>query len=157
MCLAIAANVLCAAAIRHKTPGSDFPIAMATEIPASSAVVHFSGAVPTVINKSAPKGSREAYGDTEAQTISALQSIEKSLKSLGMETGDVVKMQVFLVGDPKNSDKMDFDGFMRGYVKFFGGKNQPNLPSRSVFQVVALANPAWLVEIEVTAVRKSGK
>jgi enamine deaminase RidA (YjgF/YER057c/UK114 family) len=49
---------------------------------------------------------------------------------------------------------MDFEGFMKGYTKFFGTKEQPKLPSRSVFQVVALANPVWLVEIEVTAIRK---
>jgi enamine deaminase RidA (YjgF/YER057c/UK114 family) len=68
--------------------------------------------------------------------------------------GDVIKMQVFLVGDPKLKGKMDFEGFMKGYTKFFGTKEQPKLPSRSVFQVAALANPVWLVEIEVTAIRK---
>lgn len=49
---------------------------------------------------------------------------------------------------------MDFSGFMDGYTKFFGTKKQPILPVRSAFQVVALANPAFLVEIEITAVRK---
>jgi enamine deaminase RidA (YjgF/YER057c/UK114 family) len=143
--------------IRHKTPGSDFPIAMAIEIPADATVVNLSGAVPTVINPNATKGSIEAYGNTEEQTVSSLASIEKTLKSLGLEIGDVIKMQVFLVGDPKLSGKMDFDGFMKGYRKFFGTKEQPNLPTRSVFQVAALANPVWFVEIEVTAVRKTKK
>jgi enamine deaminase RidA (YjgF/YER057c/UK114 family) len=67
--------------------------------------------------------------------------------------GDVVKMQVFLVGDPDKGGKMDFAGFMQGYTQFFGSKEQPNLPTRSVFQVAGLANPGFLVEIEVTAVR----
>jgi len=67
--------------------------------------------------------------------------------------GDVVKMQVFLVGDPGKEGKMDFAGFMDGYTQFFGTKEQPNLPSRSVVQVAGLASPAFLVEIEVTAVR----
>jgi enamine deaminase RidA (YjgF/YER057c/UK114 family) len=49
---------------------------------------------------------------------------------------------------------MDFDGFMKGYTKFFGTKEQPNLPTRSVIQVAGLANPVWLIEIEVTAIRK---
>ena len=66
---------------------------------------------------------------------------------------DVIKMQVFLVGDPANDGHMDFAGFMEGYVKFFGTEAQPNLPSRSVVQVAGLANPGVLVEIEVTAVR----
>ena len=68
-------------------------------------------------------------------------------------------MQVFLVGDPAKEGKMDFGGFMEGYVKYFGKEaGQMNLPARSTMQVAALANPGWLVEIEVTAVRnKKGK
>ena len=67
--------------------------------------------------------------------------------------GDVVKMQAFLVGDPGKGGKMDFEGFMQGYTQFFGTPIQPNLPVRSALQVMALANPGYLVEIEVTAVR----
>lgn len=141
-------------AIRHKIPGSDFPIAMAVEIPPNATIINLSGAVPTVINPKAAKGSIEAYGSTEEQTISSLFAIEKNLNSIGLTMGDVVKMQVFLVGDPKLSGKMDFEGFMKGYRKFFGTKEQPNLPTRSVVQVAALANPLWLVEIEASAVRK---
>jgi enamine deaminase RidA (YjgF/YER057c/UK114 family) len=47
---------------------------------------------------------------------------------------------------------MDFKAFMEGYTQFFGG-NQPNLPARSVVGVAALANPGFLVEIEVIAAR----
>ncbi len=64
--------------------------------------------------------------------------------------GDVVKMQVFLVHDPRAP--MDFGAFMQGYTQFFGGA-QPNLPARSVVGVSALANPGFLVEIEVVAVK----
>jgi enamine deaminase RidA (YjgF/YER057c/UK114 family) len=46
---------------------------------------------------------------------------------------------------------MDFKGFMEGYTQFFGG-DQPNWPARSVIGVAALANPGFLVEIEVIAV-----
>jgi enamine deaminase RidA (YjgF/YER057c/UK114 family) len=42
---------------------------------------------------------------------------------------------------------------MEGYTQFFGTEAQPNLPARSVVQVAGLANPGFLVEIEVTAVR----
>jgi enamine deaminase RidA (YjgF/YER057c/UK114 family) len=48
---------------------------------------------------------------------------------------------------------MDFTGFMEGYSMYFGTAEQPNLPARSTMQVAALVNPAYLVEIEVTAVR----
>jgi enamine deaminase RidA (YjgF/YER057c/UK114 family) len=76
-----------------------------------------------------------------------------SLRPFGLGMGDVVKMQVFLVNDAHAP--MDFEGFMEGYTQFFGG-NQPNLPARAVIGVSALANPGFLVEIEVVAV-KDGK
>jgi enamine deaminase RidA (YjgF/YER057c/UK114 family) len=140
--------------IRHKIPGSDFPIAAAVEVPAGIATVYLSGKVPAVVDSSAPKGSQQAYGNTRAQTISVLSQIQQQLQSIGLTMGDVVKMQAFLVGDPELGGKMDFAGFMEGYRQFFGTKEQPNLPARSAFQIAALGNPHWRVEIEVVAVRR---
>ena len=138
--------------IRHKIPGTDFPVALAIEIPPNATLVNFCGAVPSVIHADQAKTSVAAYGDTQAQTVNVLQGIEQSLKSLGMDMRDVVKMQVYLVGTPETG-KMDFAGFMKGYTQFFGTQAQPKLPTRSAFQVAGLANPNYLVEIEVTAVR----
>ena len=84
------------------------------------------------------------------QTIGVLGKIKGILEGLGLGMGDVVKMQVFLVHDARAP--MDFKAFMEGYTQFFGG-NQPNLPARSVVGVAALANPGFLVEIEVIAAR----
>jgi enamine deaminase RidA (YjgF/YER057c/UK114 family) len=67
--------------------------------------------------------------------------------------GDVIKMNVFLVGDPAKGGKMDFPGMMAAYTKFFGTKEQPNLPARSAVQVAGLAAPGGLVEIEVIAAK----
>lgn len=139
--------------VRHKIPNSTFPIAQAVEIPAGKTTVYLSGAVPGVADEKADKNTVAAYGDTKTQTESVLKSIEKTLDGLGLKMGDVVKMQVFLVGDPDKNGQMDFGGFMEGYTQFFGTEAQPNLPTRSVFQVAGLANPGFLVEIEVTAVR----
>ncbi|MFU8865278.1 MAG: RidA family protein [Rhodobacterales bacterium] len=155
--LAIAFSMLAASAsaqdvIRHAIPDSDFPISRAVEIPADATVVYLSGAVPSVIDDAAEPGSAEAYGDTEAQTVSVLEAIEGTLGDLDLTMGDVYKMQVYLVA-PEEGAAMDFGGFMDGYTQFFGTDAQPNLPVRSVFEVAGLANPAWLVEIEVTAVR----
>jgi enamine deaminase RidA (YjgF/YER057c/UK114 family) len=138
--------------IRHAIPGSNFPIARAVEIPADATVVYLSGAVPAVIDDSAEPGSPEAYGDTQAQTVSVLEAIAGTLDDLGLGMGDVFKMQVYLVA-PEGADGMDFAGFMDGYTQFFGTEDQPDLPVRSVFEVAGLVSPAWLVEIEVTAVR----
>src|SRR5262245_17860054 len=139
--------------IRHRTPGSDFPIAAAVEVPAGKTTVYVSGAVPPVVDEKAVRNSIAAYGDTRTQTVGVLRNIEASLKRMGLGMGDVVKMQVFLVGDPAKGGRMDFDGFMQGYREFFGTADQPNLPARAVMQVAGLVSPGWLVEIEVTAVR----
>lgn len=139
--------------VRHKIPDSDFPISAAVEVPADKTLVFVSGMVPPVVDTKAPKESPAAYGDTRTQTIGALSAIEKTLKSMGLGMGDVVKMQVFLVGDAAHGGRMDFAGFMQGYRQFFGTPAQPKLPARSAMQVAALANPGYLVEIEVIAAR----
>lgn len=140
--------------VRHRTPGSTFPIAAAVEVPAGAATVYLSGKVPPMVDKTRPASDPEAYGgDTRGQTVAVLGSIEAQLAAMGLGLKDVVKMQVYLVADPAKGQRMDFGGFMEGYTRFFGTPAQPNLPARSVFQVAALANPAWYVEIEVIAVR----
>lgn len=140
--------------IRHALPNnSTFPIAAAVEVPAGKTMVYLSGKVPPPINSVTDPSAVAVYGNTETQTVGVLGAIRDQLKGLGLGMGDVVKMQVFLVGDPAQSGKMDFAGFMKGYTQFFGTREQPNLPVRSALQVAALANPGFLVEIEVTAVR----
>ncbi|MET0290412.1 MAG: RidA family protein [Pseudoxanthomonas sp.] len=139
---------------RHGIPGSDFPIAAAVEVPAGKTTVYVSGKTPHVVDASKPKDSLEAYGDTEVQALSVLGDIQKQLQGLGLDMKDVVKMQVFMVGGPENGGKMDFAGFMKSYTKFFGKEaKQMNLPARSAFQIAALGNPAYRIEIEVVAVR----
>src|SRR5260221_9786734 len=91
-----------------------------------------------------------AYGHTKPQTVGGLNKIKAILECLGLGMGDVVKMQAFLVHDARAP--MDFKAFMEGYTQFFGG-SQPNLPARSVVGVAALANPGFLVEIEVIAAK----
>lgn len=144
------------APIRYPIPGADFPIAQAVEIPAGHNLVYVSGQVPTLVNPDADRNSVAAWGDTRVQTTNVLVRIEEILESLELGMGDVVKMQVFLVGDPALEGRMDFRGFMQAYTEFFGTTEQPNLPARSVMQIAGLANPGWLVEIEVVAVRSPG-
>ena len=139
--------------VRHKIPGSDFPIAQAVTLPPNATIHFISGQVPPVIDKNAPGDSLAAFGNTKQQTIGVLNKIKEILAGMGLGMGDVVKMQVFLVGDPARGGKGDVAGFMEGYTQFFGGA-QPNLPARAVMQVAALSNPGWLVEIEVVAAKK---
>jgi enamine deaminase RidA (YjgF/YER057c/UK114 family) len=93
------------------------------------------------------------WGDTRTQTIGIFTRMKDVLAARGVGFGDIVKMQAFLVGDPDKGGQMDFAGFNEGYALFFGTADQPNVPARSVMQVVALANSGWLVEIEVTVAK----
>ncbi len=166
--LGVAAGLLLAASWAHAAPaaadhqkvvrlplpdGNEFPISSAVTVKAGVDTYFLSGALAPVINKEAAKGSVAAYGDTETQTVGALNAIKATLARLGLGMGDVVKMTIFLVGDPAKDNKMDFAGMMAGYKQFFGSADQPNKPARSAFQVAALAAPGALVEIEVIAAR----
>lgn len=136
---------------RHTKPGS--PIATAVEVPAGKNLVFLSGVVPPIADPKADKNSAAAYGDTRTQTLGALQTIEANLKELGLGMKDVVKMTVFLAGDPAQGGKMDFAGMMDAYKQYFGTPAQPNLPARSTVQVAQLVNPLYLIEVEVIAAR----
>ena len=135
--------------IRHSY-NSDFPIAAAVEVPADKTLVFLGGTVPSV---DYPEGSALPDDATYEQTVNVLNNLEQKLEGLGLGLGDIVQMQVFLVGVPQHDGEQDYQGFMRGYEEFFGTAEQPVLPVRSVLQVVGLARPHWVVEIEVVAVR----
>ncbi|MDH4071574.1 MAG: RidA family protein [Gammaproteobacteria bacterium] len=139
---------------RHPLPGgSTFPIAQAVEVSAGTTLVYHSGTLPGPANPDAAEGSREYWGDTEAQANSVFERMQVSLENLGLGFGDVVKMTVFLVGDPELDGRMDFAGFMRSYSKHFGTEAQPNKPARSAIQIAALARPNVFVEVEVVLAR----
>ncbi|RFP10007.1 MULTISPECIES: RidA family protein [unclassified Duganella] len=139
--------------VRHKIPGSDFPIALAVTVP-STATIHFvSGQVPAIADASAAPDSLAAFGDTKTQSESVLKKIKEVLEGMKLDMTDVVKMTVYLVGDPAKGGKADTKGFMEAYTQHFGGA-QTKLPARAVVQVAALSNPGWLVEIEVVAAKK---
>jgi enamine deaminase RidA (YjgF/YER057c/UK114 family) len=131
------------------------PILAAAVLPPGTTLYYLSGQVPAAADSSKPKDSIEAYGDTKTQTISVFNKIQKLLADQGLGFGDVVKLTVYLVGDPKNGGKLDFKGFSEAYGQFFGTPTQPNLVTRTTLQVVALANPGYLVEIEATAAKSA--
>ena len=138
--------------VRHPGPPQS-PILAGVTIPAGSTLVILSGQVPPATDTAKPIDSIEAYGDTKTQAIGTFRKIEMLLKARGLGVGDVVKLTVFLVGDPKLDGKLDFKGFSEAYAQFFGTAAQPNKSARSVVQVAALANPGFLVEIEAIAAK----
>ena len=152
--LTLASACASADVTRYPLPNnSTFPIAQAVEVSAGTTLVYHSGTLPGPANQDAEQGSREYWGDTEAQANSVFERMEASLANLGLGFGDVVKMTVFLVGDPELDGRMDFAGFMRAYSKHFGTEAQPNKPARSAIQIAALARPNVFVEVEVVLAR----
>jgi enamine deaminase RidA (YjgF/YER057c/UK114 family) len=129
------------------------PIAGMVIVPPGATTYYVSGMTAPVSDPSAPKGTMAAYGDTKTQTIGALTRIKDALAEQKLGLGDVVKMTVFLAGDPSKDGKMDFAGMMEGYKQFFGTAEQPNKPARSTVQVANLVGPGMMVEIEVVAAK----
>jgi enamine deaminase RidA (YjgF/YER057c/UK114 family) len=140
--------------IRHAT--ANFPIASAVAVPSGYALLFLSGVTASPADPNAPQGSPQYWGDTKTQAISALGKIKGIIEGQGHRIGEVVSMTVYLVADHSRAVKdapvrMDFDGFMEAYTQFFGAAAaQPDLPARSTVEVVNLAQPGLLVEIEVT-------
>ncbi|BAK82551.1 hypothetical protein D3W54_01105 [Komagataeibacter medellinensis] len=140
--------------VRHSA--GKFPIASSIEVPTGASTIYLSGMGAPVQDRKADPHTLAAYGDTQTQTYAALLRIQDELKKLGLGMGDVVQMHIYMAEDPKLG-KLDFDGMMKAYTQFYGTDRQPDLPVRSAFGVAHLANPGWLVEIEVTAVRMPKK
>ena len=135
---------------RHPLPNnSTFPISRAVEVTADTTLIYHSGTLPNPANPDADPGDREYWGDTEAQANSVFENMATSFETLGVGFGDIIKMTVFLVGDPETDGRMDFSGFMKAYTLHFGTDAQPNKPARSAFQIAGLARPGVFIEIEV--------
>jgi len=137
--------------VKHLQPNEKSPIANGVW---AGDTLYLSGQLASPVTAAdAAKGTAAVYGDTKTQSLSALNKIQALLKEQGLDMKDVVKMTVFLAGDPANGGKLDLPGLQGAYTQFFGTAAQPNKPARSAFQVAALAAPWALVEIEVIAVR----
>jgi enamine deaminase RidA (YjgF/YER057c/UK114 family) len=148
--MAVACTVQAQVAVQHL---QDDKSPIATGVWAGD-TLYLSGQLASPVTPADPaKGTAAVYGDTKTQAFSALTKIQTLLKAQGLDMKDVVKMTVFLAGDPANGGKLDFPGLQASYTQFFGTKDQPNKPARSAMQVAALAAPWALIEIEVIAVK----
>jgi 2-iminobutanoate/2-iminopropanoate deaminase len=126
-------------------------------LPAGAEVLMLSGQTATSADAPekpvGPNVTAVQLGDTQQQTINILARIKKTLESRGWAMSDVVRLTVFLVGDPAKGGHMDYAGMNQAYAQFFGSSANHNLATRATIQVVSLAQPAFLVEIEATAAR----
>ena len=142
--------------VRHPTdpPGL---ILQAVEVGPGATTLHLSGQVAAPLDSTLATPSAERtpadYGDTRVQTLSVLRRIDAILAARGYAMRDVVKLTVFLVGDPALGGRMDFAGMNAGFREFFGSARNPETVARSTIQVAGLAGPGYLVEIEAVAAR----
>jgi 2-iminobutanoate/2-iminopropanoate deaminase len=153
--LIMSAPAAAAPIVRHTNPPPAIILSGVT-IPPGAETVLLSGqlASPIVAGKAS---TPEDFGDTKTQTISTFNKIKAALAKLGYSMSDVVKLTVFVVGDPKLGGKMDFAGFNAGYREFFGTAENPNLVARSTVQVAGLVSPNFLIEIEAIAAKAPAK
>lgn len=124
-------------------------IASTALLPVGSKILYLSGGTASPVDSAKP----DEFGDTAAQTLSILTKMKANLEAMGWSMGDIVKMNVFLVGVPTNSGRMDAPGMNGVFKTFFGTPEQPNKPTRSTVQVAALGRPSTLVEIEAIAAK----
>lgn len=142
---------------RYKAPGPGSTLILqGVSVLSGTDMLFLSGQVASPIDSAKPLTSTVTaaeLGDTKTQTTSVLTKIKAALEAHGYAMSDVIKLTVFVVGDPKLGGKMDFAGMNEGFKLFFGTSSNPNTVARSAVQVVALAGPAFLVEIEATAAK----
>jgi enamine deaminase RidA (YjgF/YER057c/UK114 family) len=124
-------------------------IASTALLPVGSKILYLSGSTASPVDPTKP----DEFGDTATQTKSILTKMKASLEAMGWSMGDIVKMNVFLVGTPETGGKMDAAGMNGVFKTFFGTPEQPGKPTRSTVQVAALGRPTTLVEIEAIAAK----
>eukprot|EP00198_Chlamydomonas_reinhardtii_P004673 XP_001694009.1 mbeta non-catalytic subunit of periplasmic L-amino acid oxidase [Chlamydomonas reinhardtii] len=120
-------------------------------VPTGHAYYHSSGTVPAAKNASAPRGSRERYGNTTEQAISVLTRIQALLREQGLGMQDAVYVRCYLVADPFLNGTVDFAGWNVAYAQFFNIPGSTRV-ARSTLAVAGLVDAEWLVEIELVAV-----
>ena len=92
-----------------------------------------------------------SWGSMEQQVTDTFESFKQTLESQGWSMGDIVQVRAFALSD--EFGYLDFDGFNRGYRKFFGTEENPLKPVRTFVEIQDLVVPGWLVEIEIRAAR----
>lgn len=139
--------------VKHPSPPPALILQSVTVKPGAT-TLYLSGqlAAPLDPTKKVPPAqlSIADFGDTKTQTVSVLGKIKAILAEHGYTMADLIKLTVFVAGDPKLGNKMDFAGMNDGFKQFFGTADNPATVARSTVQVAALAGPAFLVEIEAT-------
>lgn len=81
-------------------------------------------------------------GGFEAQAVQALENLKRVLEAAGASFKDVVKLNTYI------KDLNDLSKYREIRQRYFG----PPLPASTLVQIVSLASPELLIEIEAVAV-----
>lgn len=92
-----------------------------------------------------------SWGNMEQQAIDIFTKFKATLEEQQWSMADVVQVRVFAVAG--DDGVLDFDGFNKGYLAFFGTAENPMKPVRTFVQVADLVRDGWLVEVEIRAAR----
>jgi enamine deaminase RidA (YjgF/YER057c/UK114 family) len=91
------------------------------------------------------RGELIGKGDLGAQTEQTFKNLALALQAVGASFGDVVKMNLYVVGF-----RPEQIGVIREVRNRYVSADRP--PASTLVGVQALVNPDWLIEIDVTAV-----
>ena len=140
--LATPAAMVSAQEIERKGEGRHFYTTIRVPANAESLYLSGSGASPM---------EDGTWGDMEQQTIDTFNGFKETLEAEGWSMSDIIQVRAFAVAG--DDGELDFDGFNRGYRKFFGTEENPLKPVRTFVEIQGLVVPGWLIEIEIRAAR----
>jgi enamine deaminase RidA (YjgF/YER057c/UK114 family) len=86
-------------------------------------------------------GALVGPGDLRAQTEQVFKNLKTALESCGATLENVAKITIFML------DATQIQAYRDVRDRYFSG----NLPASTLVQVVRLARPEWLIEIEAIA------
>lgn len=130
------------------------PTLDAVLLPPGAEILLLSGQTPAPLDPKKIDGPDD-FGDTRTQTLSVFTKIKTLLEKQGFSMRDIVKLTVFVAGEPKLGGKADFAAMNEVYGTFFGTAENPHLPARTALQVAAFGRAGYRVEIEAIAARTS--
>jgi enamine deaminase RidA (YjgF/YER057c/UK114 family) len=114
------------------------------KIPANAETLYVSGAGASPL-------ADGSWGNMEQQAIDIFAKFKATLEEQGWKMSDIVQVRVF--GIAGEDGVLDFEGFNKGYLMFFGTEENPTKPVRTFVQVADLVREGWLVEVEIRAAR----
>jgi 2-iminobutanoate/2-iminopropanoate deaminase len=129
------------ASVRHSNPPE------MTQPTAYSQVVEVNGPhrLIFVAGQTGVDASGKAAKEFRAQAVQAFENIKTALASVGGSMDNVVRLVTYLTDIEQNAD-----AYREVRASFFGNKG--TLPASTLLQVTRLANPAYLIEVDATAI-----